>query len=129
MVLPVTSVFAAIFSIFFVGLTFNVIFRRTKLKTSIGDKNDEALQRKIRAHGNFSEYTAFFLILFGLLEIQGILSKEWLVLLGLTFLTGRALHFYGISALQNKRIKFAVSGMVITTTSFIVMALLLLGNL
>jgi uncharacterized protein len=64
-------------------LMMTVGFARRKKSISLGDGGDEALQFKIRRHGNLTENAPIFLILLGLLETSGGSSTE---VLGLAFL-------------------------------------------
>ena len=43
-------------------LSLNIIIERRKNKVSFGDDGNRTLMRRIRAHGNFIEYTPIFLI-------------------------------------------------------------------
>ncbi len=70
---------------------------RTKGKIAHGDGGDVTLQRAMRAHSNFTEYTPIFLVLVFALEITG--HSGWL--LGVAagvFLVGRILHPFGLDA-------------------------------
>lgn len=58
---------------------------------SFGYAGEDALSRSIRAHGNFIEYTPFFLLLMFVAE-QGGHSSFALHYYGGTFLLGRLLH-------------------------------------
>ena len=62
--------YAGILGIIFLALSINIIISRRKLKIAIGDEN-LIIKRKIRAHGNFAEYTPFFLILLYMVEKDG----------------------------------------------------------
>jgi uncharacterized protein len=93
--LIVTSVFASILTIIYIKLAWNVIALRGKNKVSLGSGGVSNLEKTIRAHGNFSEYSPIALILMGCLEING--APWWFVTFwGLMFTIGRLLHAKGI---------------------------------
>ena len=56
-----------------------------------GSRDEELLQRAIRAHGNLTEYAPMMLIVLYLLETSGAESNA-LHLLGGSFLMGRLMH-------------------------------------
>jgi uncharacterized protein len=77
-------------------LAFRVIGARYSERVSLGDGENRLLTRRIRAHGNFSEYAP--LIALVLLALALIGAREWLMhLVGLTGLVGRVLHAVGLS--------------------------------
>jgi uncharacterized membrane protein YecN with MAPEG domain len=65
----VTSAAAGILGLVQVFLTAKVILHRREQRVSMGDNGDVALQRKIRAHGNFTETVPMGLILVLLVEL------------------------------------------------------------
>ena len=71
--------------------------KRLKGKIAHGDGGNPVLQRRMRAHANFTEYTPLTLILIAALEITG--HSGWLlgVAAGL-FLAGRIMHAIGLDA-------------------------------
>ena len=101
--LPVTSMVAAVLACLMFILTALVSIRRVELGKQSGDiaqfvfghGDDETLRRRIRAFGNFIEYTPAVLILFALSEFQGAgYSLMWW--LGAAFVIGRILHALGM---------------------------------
>ena len=101
--LPITSLVAASLGVVMFYLTMIVSMRRVQLGKEagdiaafvFGDGDDETLRRRIRAFGNFVEYTPFGLIMLALIEIQG--APFLLVLtLGVAFALGRILHAFGM---------------------------------
>ena len=95
--LPLTSNFAALFTLFYLLLSFRVgylrgspvmklIFKMTEVIT------EQKLHRNIRAHGNFSEYVPIFLVLLLILEILGRFSFNYLLVVCLIFSYGRLAH-------------------------------------
>ena len=67
--LPITSLYAAIFGLLLIPITYAVGLRRMKTRTSFLDGGDEILLRRMRSHGNFVEYVPFALVLIGLTEL------------------------------------------------------------
>ena len=61
--LPITSLFAALLALMLFTLTMTVIVTRMTTKTDLGDGDNPAMFRRIRAHGNFVEYVPMGLIL------------------------------------------------------------------
>lgn len=70
---------------------------RVKHKVAHGDGGEVSLQRAMRAHSNFTEYTPLTLVLIFVLEVTD--HSGWLlgVAAGL-FLVGRVLHAIGLDA-------------------------------
>lgn len=73
------------------------IERLTQRQLKKGSVNAGALQRKVRAHGNFVEYVPHGLLLIVALELMQ--AQTWLVwLLGSTLTIARIAHAYGLIA-------------------------------
>ena len=66
-------------------------------KTSLGTGGHPALERAVRAHGNFIESVPLILLLLLLLELAG-MSALWLHTMGVALTLGRILHGWGLSA-------------------------------
>ncbi|MGH1427584.1 MAG: MAPEG family protein [Arenicella sp.] len=115
----ITPLYAALFGFMYVFLSIRVIKNRRALSVAIGDGNNNALSRVVRAHGNFSEYVPFTLILLFLFEIQT-QSSLLVHLLGISLLIGRLIHAYGLSQV-NENIRLRVMGMVSTFMVIIVL--------
>ncbi len=90
----ITSLYAAIAALFYLGLTLWVILYRGKTRISLGDGEDKGLRKRMRVHANFIEYAPLALILIALSELSGA-TPVGLHILGLALITGRALHAYG----------------------------------
>jgi uncharacterized membrane protein YecN with MAPEG domain len=94
--LLVTSIIAAVLTIIFIKLSFNVISLRRKNKVGLGNGGHEDLERAIRAQDNFAEYVPFGIILIACLELNG--APWWLVLVpGIFLIIGRLVHAKGIN--------------------------------
>ena len=95
--IPLTSIFASLFTLFYLFLSFRIGYLRGSRVMKLFFKMDEEvpeikLQRNIRAHGNFSEYVPIFLILLLILEILGTSSFYYLLTICLIFFYGRLAH-------------------------------------
>ena len=119
----ITGLFAGVFTLFFIFLSALVITGRGKAQTALGAGKCIDLERRIRAHGNFSEYTPIFLITLGIGEVTG-LSEIFIFSTGCAFTLGRALHAF--SLLKGEKyendtlksgLKIRVAGMVLTFLS------------
>lgn len=94
---PVTALTMVGLLPIYIGLAFRVIKKRREFKVPVGTGNQGELETAIRAHGNFSEYVPFFLLLLLTAEI----NKAPLGLLGLCALmmiAGRLIHSVAIPA-------------------------------
>jgi uncharacterized protein len=132
-VFSITPLYAAALALLFVFLSIRVIGLRRSLKVPIGFdsqtqggsvEDQQKFLRAIRAHANFSEYIPISLVLLACLELQSN-SPVILHILGACLLLGRLLHSYGISFVKEKLI-LRVSGMVLTFSSIISMACILI---
>jgi uncharacterized membrane protein YecN with MAPEG domain len=93
--LIITPLYAGLLALLYLVLSYRtVVLRRNKV--SLGDGGNPILQRRIRAHGNFSEYVPMILIMLGILELNH-LPFYALHSLGLTLLIARLLHGYSLS--------------------------------
>ncbi len=101
--LPITSTIAAILAIVMLPLTLQVSMRRAALGKAMGkvngvtfgDGDDEVLRRRIRAFGNFIEYTPMCLVMLALTENVGA-SPTFVWTIGGLLLFGRGLHALGM---------------------------------
>ena len=97
-------------------LSLNIIIERRKNKVSFGDDGNRTLMRRIRAQGNFVEYTPIFLIsLIGIEWIGYAKNISYYLIyvhsLGIIFILGRIFHTI---SLYQKKILFRKIGMRIT---------------
>ncbi len=84
---------------------------RGKAKVLHGDGGDTSLQRHMRAHSNFIEYTPIALLLILVLDLNE--QHGWLLALtAAVFLLGRVLHAIGMQA--DKPSKPRMVGMLMT---------------
>jgi uncharacterized membrane protein YecN with MAPEG domain len=120
--LPVTSVWIAVFAIALFLLSFPVALHRKRARTSLGDGGDAALQRRVRAQGNFTEYVPMALLVIGAVEAAGYDSIVVWTLGGL-MAAGRLLHAWGI---LGDTLPPRATGMIATFLTLVVGAGLLL---
>lgn len=93
--LSITPIYAAVNILLVVGLTYLVVHHRIGKRISVGDGGHDDLTRAIRAHGNLAENAPLALLLFALLEWNGL--PHWqLHLLGAAFTLSRLSHAYGL---------------------------------
>ncbi len=110
--LLITPIYAALLSLIFVVLSIKTIIIRRKNKVAVGDGNKPQLQRAMRVHANFAEYTPIAIILVGFVESLKYNEIIVHILLSL-FLLGRIIHAYGLSKIDED-FRFRVFGMVLT---------------
>ncbi len=118
----ITPLYAALAAVILIVLALRVIGARRGHSVAIGDGADEDLARRIRAHGNFAEYTPLALVLILLIELGG--APAWqLHLLGAALILGRVVHAWSLTA-------HSTNGRLIgMTVTFFVLAAGALGNL
>ncbi|PHR61666.1 MAG: glutathione S-transferase [Robiginitomaculum sp.] len=110
----IVGLYAALNMLLLVFLSFRVIGVRKKDGIGIGDGGNAQLQKRIRAHGNLTEYAPMALI--GLLLMAGLSATPiWLHCLGGALTLGRFLHAFGISNSEGVS-KPRVFGMILTFT-------------
>ena len=114
-------IYVALSAFILYKISINVILERRKNKVSFGDDGNRTLIRRIRAQGNFIEYTPIFLI--SLIGIEWIGYEKnipyyliYVHILGIIFILGRIFHAI---SLYQKKISFRRIGMRITFYSLI----------
>jgi uncharacterized membrane protein YecN with MAPEG domain len=112
MILPITLTIAGAAAILHVWLAGRVSRARGQFKISVGDGGNEALLRRIRAHGNYIENMPIVLILLGLLELAGG-DRRILWAAGIAFILARILHAFGMDRPSPSRLRMV--GMVGST--------------
>jgi uncharacterized membrane protein YecN with MAPEG domain len=98
-ILPISLTIAAGAALLNLWLSMRVGRVRTKEKVFVGDGGNELVTRRMRAHSNFVENTAFVLILLALVEL-GMGSSMWLWGAGALYLVGRILHALGMDGMM-----------------------------
>ena len=110
--------YAAILTLFFVGLSVRTLRMRRRLNIAIGDAGDKQLLRAMRVHANFAEYVPFSLLLFLMMELAGA-HPMLLHGLAIVLVLGRLSHAYGVSQVR-EQYAFRVFGMAMTFTTLLV---------
>lgn len=111
--LVITPFYAALLTLFYIILSFNVIRNRWRYKQSLGSGKEKQLEKSIRAHANFAEYVPLVIIMMSFLEH----SKEpngWLHFFGIALIIGRLSHAIGIGLQAPNALR--VVGMLATFT-------------
>ena len=126
MELLITPIYAALLGLIFVVLSIKTIIIRRKNKVAVGDGNNPQLQRAMRVHANFAEYTPIAIILVGFVESLKYNEIIVHILLSL-FLLGRIIHAYGLSKIDED-FRFRVFGMVLTFNVITVASGLIIFN-
>ena len=124
--LLITPIYAALLGLIFVVLSIKTIIIRRKSKVAVGDGNNPQLQRAMRVHANFAEYTPIAIILVGFVESLKYNEIIVHILLSL-FLLGRIIHAYGLSKIDED-FRFRVFGMVLTFNVITVASGLIIFN-
>lgn len=103
-VLPITLTIAAAAAVLHIWLAGRVSQLRRGYKISIGDGGNEALLRRIRAHGNYVENMPVVLILLALVELAG---GDPRILWGaaIIFIVSRLLHAFGMDRTPPSRLR------------------------
>lgn len=108
----IVGLYAALSAFFLIFLSFRVIGMRRQHRVSVGSGDNPHLERAIRVHANFVEYTPLTLILLAVAEMQGL--PVWAVhLFGITLVAARLTHFVGFRSAEAPG-QFRVIGMVTT---------------
>jgi uncharacterized membrane protein YecN with MAPEG domain len=95
MILPITLTIAAAATLINLWLASRTSRLRMAAKVSLGDGGSPQLLGRMRAHANFTEYTPFFLILLGLIELaHG--TATWLWLVAIVYILARIAHAFGM---------------------------------
>lgn len=97
----ITPLYAGLLAFLFLTLSWRVIQLRQR-GIPLGDGNDPTMLRRIRGHGNFSEYVPLILLMMGFLEL-GHASGYLLHGLGIALVVARLLHGYALSFTDRSR--------------------------
>lgn len=124
MELKITPKYAALLGFLFILLSVQTFRIRRTNKIAVGDGGNLMLQRIIRVHGNFAEYTPIAIILIGFVELYNY-STPLIHALCLAFLIGRISHACGVSKVKED-LRFRIFGMVMTMGVIFISSLLVL---
>lgn len=117
----VTSLYAAVFGVLYLGLSLWVVAGRASFGVHHGDGGADRLNRRIRAHGNFAEYVPLILLLVALIEAGGGVFKAIHVLL-LPLLLARIAHPFGMLAPLESKQQFVFRGGAMIVTWLVLLA-------
>lgn len=107
--------YAALLGLVYLYLSVRTLRVRRKLRIAVGDGGNVDMLRAMRAHANFSEYVPLALLI--LFFIESSQASKWMVHMGgIALTTGRILHAYGVSQVDEK-FQYRVSGMGLTLTT------------
>jgi len=118
----ISILFTIIFIIFYLILTIITIKARKSTKVAYGDDGNKELIKAVRAHGNFFEFTVFFIISSFLLEILDA-GQIYILFVNIVFLLGRIFHAY---SMLKEKLLFRMIGMMATLISYAVNCIYLL---
>lgn len=92
-----TGLYAGLCGLLFIWLSWRVIVERQRTKVGLGDGGDADLQRAIRVHANFVEYTPLALVLLALVDVMA--EYDWLIHgFGIALVLSRVLHAQGLGS-------------------------------
>ena len=121
--LNIVPIYAAIFALLFILLSLRVISLRRSSGMALGHFGCDALERRVRAQGNFAEYVPLTLLLLTFVELK--LWPAWSIhALATALLVGRISHAYGVGN-PREDYRFRVTGMALTFIVLGIAALLL----
>lgn len=90
-----TPLFAAILGLLYIYLSAQVISIRFGEQISLGYGENRALEKAIRAHGNFAEYVPLTLILLWFVETM-VMSRGVVLVAGSLLVVARIMHAVGM---------------------------------
>ena len=97
MPVSITLFYAALLALVLIALSVRIVLLRRKHRIGIGVGEVRALERAVRAHGNFCEYVPIALILLLLLDLAPAVSDGVIHIFGCMLLVGRILHAIGLN--------------------------------
>lgn len=124
---PITTLTASFISFLFIIISLKIIKLRHRYKVSIGSSGNEQLEMTIRAHGNFAEYVPIALLLMLCAEANQT-NVMVLCILAFSLILGRFFHAYAF-VFNKSHFKFRVSGMILTFSTIIFLAVVNIINL
>lgn len=92
----ITGLYVALGLLLVLILAIRVVLRRWSARIGIGDGDDKELRKRIRAHGNATEYLPLGLLALLLLDLDGT-SPAVLHACGIALLVARVAHAIGLS--------------------------------
>ena len=113
MILPITLTVAGAAALLLIWLAARVSRGRRQFRIGLGDGGNEALLRRIRAHGNYVENMPIVIILIGLLELAGG-DRRILWAAGIAFILARIAHAFGMDRPQPDPLRLRMIGIIVT---------------
>lgn len=92
----ITALYAGLLATVYIVLGGFVVAHRQRARIGLGTGSDTALERAVRAHGNFAEYVPLFLLLLLIAELSGG-AVMLLHAAGAAFFLARVAHAFGLS--------------------------------
>jgi uncharacterized membrane protein YecN with MAPEG domain len=126
MSIAIIPLYAALLAVLFVYLSIRVIRMRRQAKVAVGDNDNMLLRRAMRVRANFAEYVPLALLLAAFAELQ-CFSSILAHAIGLTLLTGRFIHAYGVSQ-ERENYRFRTFGMTLMFLAVGTSSLVLIGS-
>lgn len=118
--LPITLTIAAAAALINLWLAFRAERLRMSRRIMLGDGGDEGMRARMRAQANFVEYTPFFLILLGLIEMaKG--SRTWLWGVSIAYVLARIVHAFGMDSATPSKLR--AGGILVTWAVLLGLAL------
>jgi uncharacterized protein len=115
MPLIVTPLYVALAAAIFLTLTIRVMLLRRSLAIKLGTGGDDQMEKAVRCHGNFTEYTPIGLLLLASAELSGA-AAGWVHAIGILLIVGRMLHASGLARSRGRSFGRS-SGMVLTVAA------------
>lgn len=122
----ISALYTGLLVLLLLLLAIRVAMLRLRHKVALGSAENRQLERRIRAHGNLAENAPITVLMLVLLELMAA-APLLLHLLGGSFLLGRVLHAWGLSQRSGPSWQ-RLSGMLLSWSSMLVMALMLVGE-
>lgn len=91
----ITTFYAGVLGLIFLALTYYVIEGRFRFKIGLGSGGNAEMLQRMRMQGNFAEMVPITLLLMLLVELD-VASKIIIHGMGITLVTGRLIHAYGL---------------------------------
>ena len=113
MILPITLTIAGAAALLNIWLAWRVGQKRGAHKVLLGDGGHEPLIARMRAQANFVEYTPFFLLLLGLIELA-VGSPLWLWVVAGAYILSRIVHAFGMDRSGADPLRLRMIGIGIT---------------
>jgi uncharacterized membrane protein YecN with MAPEG domain len=122
----ISLLIASLHVLLYLALTARVVLHRNVKKIGVGTGGDETLTRKVRVHGNFSEYVPLSLLMLAMLELATT-STTLLWTCGIALLVARVLHAIGLGGSAGYSFGRA-TGALLTFAVMLVMAAIGIGR-